>query len=302
MYNTIMLMLPKHSDVTEAFRLKTMRYPSGKTLTYDYDTIGNATAIKDGTQTLVSYEYSGGGSVMQTTYNQPGLTLDYTASGALDRFGRIFDHAWKKGSTDVVRIQHGYDRIGNRLYRNDTLHAANSEQYTYDGVSQIKSLKRTGYSESWNYDGTGNRLQYNRNGSVENRTHNKANEIQTNCTHDRNGNMAVIPGLKGTYDAWNRLVEVRDASDVLMATYGYNGLNQRVKKTVGTTVTTSFFNANWQELESKTGNDTTTYVWGLRYVDDLVLRERGKEKLYSLADPNWMWLQSPMLRVQSKNV
>jgi RHS repeat-associated protein len=72
-----------------------------------------------------------------------------------------------------------------------------------------------------------------------------------------------------------------------MATYGYNGLNQRVKKTTGTTVTTSFFNQNWQELESKTGNDITIFIWGLRYVDDLVLREKGTEKLYSLADPNW---------------
>jgi RHS repeat-associated protein len=99
--------------------------------------------------------------------------------------------------------------------------------------------------------------------------------------------MTLMPGLKGKYDAWNRLVEVRNASDVLMATYGYNGLNQRVKKTVGSTVTTSFYNSGWQELESKTGNDTTSYVWGLRYIDDLILRERGSEKLYSLADPNW---------------
>jgi RHS repeat-associated protein len=123
--------------------------------------------------------------------------------------------------------------------------------------------------------------------TVENRTHNKANEIQSTCTHDRNGNMTLMPGLKGKYDAWNRLVEVRNASDVLMATYGYNGLNQRVKKTVGSTVTTSFFNRNWQELESKTGSETTVFIWGLRYVDDLVLREKGTEKLYSLADPNW---------------
>jgi RHS repeat-associated protein len=29
------------------------------------------------------------------------------------------------------------------------------------------------------------------------------------------------------------------------------------------------------------------YIWGQRYIDDLVLRERGAEKLYSLSDPNW---------------
>ncbi len=53
------------------------------------------------------------------------------------------------------------------------------------------------------------------------------------------------------------------------------------------TVTTSFFNENWQELESVTGGVRTTYVWGLRYVDDLVYREKGSESLFSLQDANW---------------
>ncbi|MDR2440277.1 MAG: RHS repeat-associated core domain-containing protein, partial [Planctomycetaceae bacterium] len=86
---------------------------------------------------------------------------------------------------------------------------------------------------------------------------------------------------------WNRLVEVRDTSDNLIASYEYNGLNQRIKKTVGSTVTKSFFNENWQEIESITNNQVTSYVWGLRYIDDLVLREKEMERLYSLADPNW---------------
>ncbi|MDR3111178.1 MAG: RHS repeat-associated core domain-containing protein, partial [Planctomycetaceae bacterium] len=47
------------------------------------------------------------------------------------------------------------------------------------------------------------------------------------------------------------------------------------------------YNENWQEVESVTGSDVTSYVWGLRYIDDLVLREKGSERLYSLADPNW---------------
>jgi RHS repeat-associated protein len=99
--------------------------------------------------------------------------------------------------------------------------------------------------------------------------------------------MILMPGLKGKYDAWNRLVEVHDSNDNLIASYEYNGLNQRIKKTVGTTVTKSFFNENWQEVESVTNDQVTSYVWGLRYIDDLILREKGNERLYSLADPNW---------------
>jgi RHS repeat-associated protein len=46
-------------------------------------------------------------------------------------------------------------------------------------------------------------------------------------------------------------------------------MSNRVKKTASGVLTTSAF------------------IRGKRYIDDLVLREKGAEKLYSLADPNW---------------
>jgi len=121
---------------------------------------------------------------------------------------------------------------------------------------------------------------------------NAANEIQGIADHDQNGNMTVMPVMKAKYDAWNRLVEVKDSSDALLANYEYNGLNHRVKKTVGDVVTMSFFNKQWQELDTAIvqpsgEGEIMTYIWGTRYIDDLVLRERDGEPLYSLADPNW---------------
>ncbi|MDR2440078.1 MAG: hypothetical protein LBE12_12020, partial [Planctomycetaceae bacterium] len=187
-----------------------------------------------------------------------------------------------------VHIIHSYDYNGNRTKRYDPVYAANSELYTYDNLGQIKTLNRgvlntaqnevmtVNHSESRNFDKTGNWSQYTKNGNVENRTHNAANELQGIATHDANGNMVLMPGLKGKYDAWNRLVEVRDSSDNLIASYEYNGLNQRIKKTVGSIVTKSFFNENWQEVESITNNQVTSYVWGIRYIDDLILREKGE--------------------------
>ena len=55
----------------------------------------------------------------------------------------------------------------------------------------------------------------------------------------------------------------------------------------GTSGSTSFFNSRWQELESVTSGTTSVYVWGSRYIDDLILRDRAEVRLYSLADPNW---------------
>ena len=136
----------------------------------------------------------------------------------------------------------------------------------------------------------GNWTQFNKNGTIENRTHNAANEILTSCSHDKNGNMTVILGLNHVYDAWNRLVQVKDGATVV-GTYGYNGLNHRVKKTASSLVTTSYINENWQELESKNKLYSLCYIWGVRYIDDLVLRTKDEGDIYlrsySLADPNW---------------
>ena len=105
-------------NFTKRLRLLTMKYPSGKTLTYTYgtsgsvdDLLGRVTDIKDGSTSLVQYVYNGVATPIKTTYPQPNLVLDYTASTALDRFGQIIDHAWKKSTTSILNIKHGYDRV-----------------------------------------------------------------------------------------------------------------------------------------------------------------------------------------------
>ncbi|MDE2498526.1 MAG: hypothetical protein KGK35_11920, partial [Xanthomonadaceae bacterium] len=57
--------------------------------------------------------------------------------------------------------------------------------------------------------------------------------------------------------------------------------------------------ARWQVIEERVGTSTAAqrqFVWGLRYIDDLVVRDRDAtgsgsgtldERLYGLQDPNW---------------
>jgi hypothetical protein len=89
----------------------------------------------------------------------------------------------------LVHIIHNYDYAGNRTKRNDPVHAASSELYTYDNSGQIKTLNRG----VLNNDHTSI--------PTENRDHNTANELQGIANHDANGNMVLMPGLKGKYDA-----------------------------------------------------------------------------------------------------
>jgi len=119
-----------------------MVYPDGREQNYSY---GDANGINDaasrvasyldddGTSHLVDYSYLGAGSIVEAAEPEPEVlyTLVGTDGGndpdtgdiyrGLDRFGRVKDLVWRDegAATDAVRIQHGYDRAGNRLWRKD---------------------------------------------------------------------------------------------------------------------------------------------------------------------------------------
>ena len=154
------------------------------------------------------------------------------------------------------------------------------------------------------------------------RTHNNANEIY-NATpgsaitegggqsawddpvSDSRGNMTGVPtpsdmtdSYTCVYDAWNRLVEVRDSSEAIVAQYRYDGLSRRIRKYVADgsdwTVTEYYYNAGWQLLETRRAEDVERtgaplaepalsstvqeqYVWSQRYIDAPVLRDRDSD-------------------------
>src|SRR5713226_8038883 len=120
----------------------------------------------------------------------------------LDRFDRVVDQRWIKTSTGTAtdRFQYGYDRDGNRLYRNNLANAAFGELYHangangYDNFNQLTAFARGTLSasisggpldtvttavtsQSWSLDVMGNFKSQTTNGTLVSRTHNKQNEI-----------------------------------------------------------------------------------------------------------------------------
>jgi len=195
-------------------------------------------------------------------------------------------------------------------------------------------ILHSGYDQDADGDGTPDLAQT--------RTHNVVNEITAitggswaTPAHDRAGNMTTIPSprLQGgrgaggegtslacTYDAWNRLVKVVDASTSnTVAEYVYDGRNFRiVTKTCASGVLSevrhAYYSGDWQLLEERVEaaplpnpqslSPAAQFVWGLRYIDDLVLRDRSadsntstgnlgktgsglEERLYAMQDANW---------------
>ena len=234
-------------------------------------------------------------------------------------------------STDTDRIQYTYDRNGNRTSRLNAVAASgNDELYRYDGLNRLTNLARGTMidgaaplsapqaGEAWRLDATGNWNGYQSldfttpaDTVEQNRTANAANEI-TSITaavgpvwaqplYDRTGNMISLPqpkaptaGYAATYDAWNRLVRLDDG-ELTVATYYYDALARRIAVNNGINTLRTYFSNRWQVIEERLDDSTDTvrqFVWGLRYIDDLVLRDRSvsgilDERLYSLQDGNW---------------
>ncbi len=141
------------------------------------------------------------------------------------------------------------------------------------------------------------------------RTHNAVNEIteiassSNHIAHDRVGNTIKMPQPDAwashydlVYDAWNRLVTVADGGTPV-AEYHYDGRNYRTTENSSGTPRHSYYSSRWQVLEERVGVLTSAgrqFIWGLPYIDDLILRDRDTsddgaldERFYALQDANW---------------
>ena len=127
------------------------------------------------------------------------------------------------------------------------------------------------------------------------RTNNKANEItglskpesQTQWIvpeYDARGNMITMPktdspasGMTCVYDAWNRMVQAKNADGSVIATYAYDGLGRRIQKTIAGSpdVTYDCYYNGMQGIETRKNSSANPYeqfVWSPRYVHAPVLR------------------------------
>ncbi len=250
-----------------------------------------------------------------------------------DRFGRVEQMQWLKnlGSgnyTDLVNVRWGYNRASLKTWRQDLLAPASAKQdqhFGYDNLYQVTERQRgllnvsdtaiggvPAQVEEFNYDETGNWLRYRQANAGEldideTRVNNRSNQItQVNGSssgvgYDANGNMVRVPageGLGGVsramkWDAWNRLVEVRDEDDEVVAQYQYDGRTRRIKAVVEEETRRFYYNDDWRCVQERVGSSTSglrEYIWqpGNRW--ELVCRDEFDgsgslvQRLYCMKD------------------
>jgi RHS repeat-associated protein len=342
----------EYADGTgNTIRAKVLVYPNTRRLHATYGAGGSIDDLLDRVQelhedidtgtVLARYTKRGVNSTVVVEYPEPAVEMTYIKQGSepdgdagdqytgLDRFNRIEDIRWLKRSggtsTDVERIQYGFDRAGNRRWRKNLVAPAGfDEAYEYDGLYQLGDMRRGSlnvnrstvggvpvWKETWSYDRAGNWKEYvTRVGGnapmIQTRDHNKANEItfineaNTPVGYDGAGNMTVMPKVgapgtaqQNTWDAWNRLVKVKEGATTV-GKYAYDGLTRRVWKETsegGSLVKRhGYFTSQWQLIEERTGTSATAdrqFVCGTRYIDDLILRDCATytpARLYALHD------------------
>jgi RHS repeat-associated protein len=291
------------------------------------------------------YQSSQSWIMLDRTVEHNGERSDGTYPG-WDEFGRVVRHMWvdhtfdEHGSnssipsrTSIVELTYTYDEAGNVLTRSDG--RPNSkwdhrhEEFEHDdlhrtiesrrGVRDGATFTYEPSSQQWELDMLGNwkKVKTNPNSggtgwTSENRSHNRANEIETrdpdgpggssplDLTFDDVGNIEAQDTSTSTivdyvHDAWNRLVRI-EQSAAERGEYTYNGLHWRITRRAdmrgtdandpinppdGTIDEVRYltYSAGWQLLqedvdvgENASIDRRIQYIWGIRGTDDLILR------------------------------
>lgn len=208
--------------------LASITTPSGQSVVYGYNSNHQVTSVSvNGTTVLSSVLYDpfgpvrgwswGNGTQAVRTYDTDG-NISQIDSGGLKTFG--YDDAFR-----ITSIT-------------DTANSANSYTYGYDALDRLTSAIKTGATRGWTYDANGNRLTQTGTGastytisSSNNRVSSISGGLTRNYTYDNVGSVLTYSNVTATYNNRGRMKTLKVGSST--ATYVYNALGERIKRSGG---------------------------------------------------------------------
>lgn len=286
----------------------------------DYRNTGQGSVITDGGDKYTGLDRFG--RVIDQYWHAGSTTYDRFQYG-YDRDSNVLykNNLVNSASSELYSPSNGtapnsqYDSL-NRVtgFMRGTLSSSGSNGSALDTVSTASA------TQSWSLDALGNWSSFTTGGSTQTRSFNAQDEISsisgttTTPAFDNNGNMTEDEqNHKYVFDAWNRIVTVKNAgTNAVQESNAYDALGQRISQTVGSTATDLLYGThppviggvNPQDVnvieERQSGTVTSQYVWGVGYVNALVLRDDNSvsgdlgitgsglgERIYAFQDANW---------------
>ncbi|MGO2166729.1 MAG: RHS repeat-associated core domain-containing protein [Pseudoalteromonas sp.] len=251
-------------DYGDSDRLQRLHYPSGNSVSYSYDTLGNIqsvelTTTKGVTQIASGIQYLPFGPMTLAELGN-GLTLQKT-----------FDTAYRVTSQQVTGVNHInyiYDLVGNISDITDQEQPQLSRHYTYTHVGQL--ALDSWAAREFEYDGIGNRLTHTQ-GDTPNvnyvyaDTEHRLLAVNTQSpllfTYDARGNAISRGEMTLNYNDANRLESVTNNGSTTHYQYNYKGL--RVQKTVAGNNRYYFYDENGLLISeaNSSGQITKEYIY-----------------------------------------
>ncbi|MBM3933541.1 MAG: DNRLRE domain-containing protein [SAR202 cluster bacterium] len=196
----------------------TLRNADGETVTYQYDVNGRVNDIDntyDGGNTRPVYDLSGRlRSIGYPSGN--AISFSYT-SGGVDQGGRLTQVNNSRNGVSLKKFNYQYDDNGNMTRLVEDINVVTTT-YAYTDLNQISSSSRVGansYTQTFTYDGNGNRTQMSVGGATYSYTFNAANWMLSETvgtttksfTYENNGNLkSEGSGIYYGYDGADRMV------------------------------------------------------------------------------------------------
>lgn len=255
-----------------ANRLISIHYPDGTDVTYTRDAAGRiatvSATVNGATTPIVTdisyapfgpathYTFAQGGQVLSKTYDANYRATDITGTALNLHFKRnALGDIVAEGNTTGVPApaeSYAYDPL-NRLQQVDSTGGTPWQGYTYNKTGDRLSKTTAGVADTYAYAAGTHHLTGISGGDVSNRT------------FDAAGNTTSLQAGGWTYTLYyndaNRLAAVKQ-NGVTTATYGINGLGQRVvKKLAGSGRRLYVYNHVGQLLGEYGGPTQRDYVW-----------------------------------------
>ena len=233
--------------------LTVITYPSGRTVTYQYDAAGRA----------VSVETANGGSPVTLassgTYQPFGPLSGLTLGNGVS-MTRAFDQRYRLTSRDFAGSNYLTVAMTERL----------PQVYAYDDLNRVTSAQGTYGQANYTYDTAGNRLTrtlgaesdvYTYDG-VTGRLQSVTGSNPVSLTYDASGRTTGLGSLTLTYNDRGRLAQVSNTQGTL-GQYTYNALEQRIIKTAGGVTTVFLYDRQGRLISesSSTGTIQREYIY-----------------------------------------